>query len=267
MTPEEYGKLPPALQNALREVGFSLDMLDTRAKILGAKPYTQAGAASLKGEAVSPVLGKDTFAATVKMPDEVSSDSYVVYNPSDPNPSMTRAHEMEHVLANQGLGRAAKLNSLWDELSGAKNNPEVGRGAVVQRLVEHAPYLAKNWGLDAGSADAGYFSKQVLESDRPHNYLYEQLATLSALEQAKNKRLTDDPYVRKHILKTPAERETFDALTGLRQTRLDAKDLPPYTRQPEKELSTLQKLKSMAGFAKGGSVIKVEPEAYRSKLI
>jgi hypothetical protein len=254
MTPEEYSKLPSALQNALRDVGFSPNMLDTRTKIRGEKPYTQVGAASLKGEAVAPDLDKDTYAATVAMPDKVSSDSYVTYNPSGPNPSLTRAHEMEHVLANQGLGKAARINSLWDELAGAKNNPEVDRGSVVERLVAHAPYLAKNWGLDADTVNTGYFSKHVLGRRDTNNYLYEQLATLSALEQAKNKRLTDDPYIRKHILKTPAERETYNAVTGLRQTRLDAKDLPPYTRQPEK-------------YAKGGSVAKAVPEAYRSKLI
>ena len=43
----------------------------------------------------------------------------------------------------------------------------------------------------------------------------------------------DDPVVRK-VFNTPALRETYDAMTGLRQTRLDARDLPSYTRIPEK---------------------------------
>jgi hypothetical protein len=104
----------------------------------------------------------------------------------------------------------------------------------------------------------------VLKRPDANNFLYEQLATLSALEQSKNKRLTDDPYVRKHILKTKDERETYNALTGLRQSRLDAKDLPPYTRQDDKTDPSLgQKLKSMLGFANGGVV----PNAGNQKLI
>ena len=180
---------------------------------------------------------------------------------------MVEAHEMEHVLANQGLGNPSAINDKYDELVSPEKNPEDSRSAVVKRLVDHAPYLVKNWGLSPGDAKTGYFSQaqHAYQGEDAPNLLYEQMATLSALEQIKNKQLTEDPYVRKNILTTPAQRETYNALTGLRQSRLDPRDLPTYTRQPEKQAaadapqknapdSTYEKLKKMLGYASGGSV-------------
>jgi len=274
MTPEEFSKLPPALQQALSEVGLPARFLDAKAPIPGEKPYTQVGAASLKGEAVSPKLGKNTMGATIGMQGGDSTDTFIAYAPAgsysktDMSPSVVRAHEIEHALSAQGLGSGAALNSLWDKLTEADKDYRVGRGSVVGRLIKHAPYLEKNWGLDPTAVKSGYFSKEVLDRKDARNFLYEQLATLSALEQLKNKKLTEDPYVRENIFRTPAERETYDALTGLRQTRLDAKDLPPHTRQPEKMKATLlERIRSTNWFAQGGLVDKAAPEAYRSKLI
>jgi hypothetical protein len=101
-------------------------------------------------------------------------------------------------------------------------------------LLAHAPYLAEKWGLDKADTVDGYFSKRVSARPDKNNFLYEQLATLSALEQVANRSLTDDPYIRKHVLKTPAEREAYNAMTGLRQTRLDPRDIAPYTPVSDK---------------------------------
>lgn len=49
----------------------------------------------------------------------------------------------------------------------------------------------------------------------------------------------NDPEVRK-IFKTSAMRESYDAVTGLRQNRLDARDLPTYTRIPENPTQAAQ---------------------------
>ena len=96
--------------------------------------------------------------------------------------------------------------------------------------------------------------------------MYEQLATLSALEQMNKKKLTDDPYVRNNILTTRDQRETYNALNGLRQSRLDPRDLAPYTRYEDKnDPSTSTKLKNGLGFSKGGLIDK--PIAGNSKLI
>jgi hypothetical protein len=61
--------------------------------------------------------------------------------------------------------------------------------------------------------------------------------------------------LRKTLFKDKDVRETYNAITGLRQTRLDARDLPSYTRQPElAEPGTVDKLKKLIGYANGGYV-------------
>lgn len=227
ITREQFDALPPKLKESLSKYGvYKSDLVPDTSP----NPYTQAGAASLKGSFVMPSIAKEYQGITTREGnDQPSSASAVILAPNQP--PYVKAHEMEHVLANQGLGVASRLNSLWDAQVGKEG---ATRGEIVKRLLEHAPHLVKEWGLPQQDLVDGYFSPTVAKRSDMHNFLYEQLASLSAAEQDKNKRFTDDPYVRKHILKTPAERETFDALTGLRQTRLDAKDLPPYTRQKEK---------------------------------
>ena len=260
MNPKTFENLPPDLKKSLlTDYGYSgLAALQPVPSKLPTEPYTLAGASQLRGEYFDPYLDNNTQGVTYK---DKQGNSFVSLNPRGTDQTNTRAHEMEHVLANQGLGSAARLNSLWDD---TVNDFDSRRGNIVSRLVEHAPYLQEKWGLEPIDVESGYFSKNVLKRPDTRNFLYEQMATLSGLEQSKNKRLTDDPYVRKHILKTKAERETYNALTGLRQSRLDAKDLPPYTRQDDKtDPSLVQKLKSMLGFANGGIV----PNAGNKKLI
>jgi len=224
LTQAQFLALPAKLQETLRASGVR--PADLFSGVKGAAPYTSAGATKLQGEMSMPSMDRSVDGATVS----AGADTFIVQNPRAANPTMARAHEMEHALAAQGQEKPSALNLKWDELVG-KNGAR--RGEIVDRLLAAGPYLAQKWGLDASAVKAGYFSPQVAQRDDKHNFLYEQMATLSALEQMANKRLVDDPYIRKHVLRTPAERETYDALTGLRQSRLDAKDLPPYTRQPE----------------------------------
>lgn len=261
MDKDTFNKLPPELKSGLIEDLGSAGIAALKAVPADAPhtPYTQAGASQLQGQYYDPSMRPTTLGSTYA---DKTGNSVITLNPEGKQPQVTRAHEMEHVLADQGLGSGARLNSLWDKLS--TQDGGAYRGEVVKRLIEHAPYLQKNWGLDPADAKAGYFSSNVLKRPDKHNFLYEQMATLSALEQANNKRLTDDPYVRKNIFTTKGERETYNALTGLRQSRLDAKDLPPYTRQDDKtDPSAFQKLKAMLGFADGGVV----PNAGNTKLI
>ena len=235
-------------------------------------PYTTAGASNLQGIAALP-YDPNTGAVTIRDRSKTGSNagsSFIALN-SEPNAysdnqKMVMAHEMEHGLANQGLGSAMHgMNTKWDEL--VENNPMDSRNGVVRRLLEHAPYLQKEWGLPEDDVKKGYFSKKSIAAQGRllPNLLPEQMATLSALEQGANKIFTDDPYVRKNILTTPAQRETYNALTGLRQSRLDAKDLPPYTRVPEPGMmdSLRTKVKDLTGYAAGGMV----PQAGNNKLI
>lgn len=157
----------------------------------------------------------------------------------------TIAHEMEHLLARQNLGHPTKINSKFDELTGDKGL----RRAFVMDAIKVAPYLQKKYGMESG-----YLSREMadFQGSRAKNLLYEQLAELSALEQIHKVDLTKDPELRKTLFKSPEVREAYNAITGLRQTRLDPRDLPPYTRQPEP--GAMDKLKKLMGFADGGAV-------------
>jgi len=159
----------------------------------------------------------------------------------------TIAHEAEHLLAKRGLGRGSSINSKFDELYG--DNGQAARNTFVRNAVDMAPYLEKKYGITDG-----YFSPDMLRFQGPYapNLFYEQLASLSAAENVHGVDLTKDPELRKTLFADPKVRELYNALTGLRQTRLDSKDLPPYTPQPEP--GYIDKLKKLIGFAKGGSV-------------
>lgn len=202
-----------------------------------------------------PALQRSNTAGFV-MPKESPGEQDRMYLRPDAGPS-TVAHEAEHLLAERGLGHAAVLNSQFDKLI---KKPEA-RMAFVNAAIEAAPYLQEKYGnLNA------YFQPEMkkLQGSKASNLLYEQLATLAGIEATQGVDLTKDPVLRKTLFKDRDVRETYNALTGLRQTRMDAKDLPPHTRLPEKDSAgTVQKLKSMLGFADGGDV----PDAGRNRLI
>ena len=164
----------------------------------------------------------------------------------------TVAHEAEHLMARRQLGSGSKINTKFDELVGASDRKT--RAAFVNAAIEAAPYLTDKYGMQSA-----YFDPKMAKHQGPlaPNLLYEQLATLASIEQTQGVDLTKDPVLRKSLFKDKSIRETYNALTGLRQTRLDAKDLPPYTKQPETaEPGVMGKLKSMTGYAKGGFVVK-----------
>jgi len=178
------------------------------------------------------------------------ADAMFVARGSGPS---TVAHEAEHLMARRQLGSSSKINSKFDELMGEGGRKT--RSAFVNAAIEAAPYLQEKYGLKSG-----YFDPKMAQHQGPlaPNLLYEQLATLASIEQTQGVDLTKDPVLRKSLFKDKNVRETYNALTGLRQTRLDPRDLPPYTRQPEKEeTSSLgQKLKNLMGFANGGFIDK-----------
>ena len=256
LDPKDFGVLTPAQQKMM--------------------PYTSAGATSLKG-VVQGNMAPGLLGQAVQEVDpypsmyqrEPSGKSFIFMNKNQPPKDFknTLAHEMEHALSIQGLEpQGSDINKEWDKLTGYSTKD---RANLVRKLAEHGEYLRDNWGLDPEHAIGGYFGKGKGTDYNP-NLLQEQFATLSSLEQDKNKRFTDDPYVRKNILTSRKERAAYNALTGLRQTRLDAKDLPPYTPQPDKsdpqtltDNKVTEKVKSLLGFANGGYV----PQAGNNKLI
>ena len=164
----------------------------------------------------------------------------------------TIAHETEHLLARQNLGSAANINSKFDELIGNKGT---SRFNFVRDAVKAAPYLKEKYDLQSS-----YLDPKMLEYQSKFglgkNLLYEQLASLAALEQRHKIDLTKDPELRKTLFSRPDVRETYNALTGLRQTRLDPRDLPPYTRVAEPGM--LDAIKGVFKRAEGGPVYRAE---------
>jgi hypothetical protein len=159
----------------------------------------------------------------------------------------TRAHEAEHVLAKRGLGNARSINTKFDELMG---DPKARRRFVSEALGLQ-DYLRNTYGITSG-----YFNPRQREFQGPllPNLLFEQLAELAAVEQSRNTDLTKDPTLRNTIFKDKKVREVYNSLTGLRQTRLDARDLSPYTPIPEKPEGVMGFIRGKLGFKEGGEV-------------
>jgi hypothetical protein len=164
----------------------------------------------------------------------------------------TIAHETEHLLARQNLGSAASINSKFDELIGNKG---ISRLNFVRDAVKAAPYLKEKYDLQSSYLDPKMFEYQS-KFGLGKNLLYEQLASLAALEQRHKIDLTKDPELRKTLFSRPDVRETYNALTGLRQTRLDPRDLPPHTRVPEPGM--LDAIKGVFKRADGGMVYRAD---------
>ena len=164
----------------------------------------------------------------------------------------TIAHETEHLLARQNLGSAANINSKFDELIGNKG---ISRLNFVRDAVKAAPYLKEKYDLQSSYLDPKMFEYQS-KFGLGKNLLYEQLASLAALEQRHKVDLTKDEELRKTLFARPDVRETYNALTGLRQTRLDPRDLPPHTRVPEPGM--LDAIKKVFKRADGGPVYRAD---------
>jgi len=214
------------------------------------QPYTSAGLPSLRvfdapelqgTNGLGFVLGSNRIADFDK--NRRQAQAVFLRQDADKN---TLAHEQEHLLARQGLGTGAMINEKFDELIGKKGGAQ--RKQFVEDAVGAAEHLKTKYGID----DA-YFDPHMLKQGG--TALYEQLASLAGYEAANNVDLTKDPVLRKTLFKNKNVRETYNAITGLRQTRLDARDLPPYTRQSEPaEPGMIDKLRKMIGYASGGYV-------------
>lgn len=253
---------PDTIEALLREGTSPSRVSAIRPKTM---PSNAAGLPSLKMYKDPSIEGSNTGAYMLggkhdgddEIKNRAMSQSMFV-RPEDVNNTGTIAHEAEHLLARQNLGHPANINTKFDGLIGDKGSARID---FVRNAIAAAPHLEKNYGLESG-----YFSDKMYkrQGSRARNLLYEQLAELAGLEQQHGVDLTKDPELRKTLFASPDVREVYNALTGLRQTRLDPRDLPPHTRQPEKqEPGTLDKLRKKLGFSMGGAV----PHAGNNKLI
>ena len=149
----------------------------------------------------------------------------------------TVPHEFEHVLQNRA---ASRYNATWDSEVLAEYNKLGGSTdkliANLERSAASVPLRERIQSL-SGSTPAAYIGglpgKQFS--------LREQFAELSSLEAYSGKDLTKDPIVRKEFFgNDEALIATYRATTGLRQERLDARDLPPMTATPPARTVTTQ---------------------------
>jgi len=166
-------------------------------------------------------------------------------------PTETVAHESEHLLARRQLGRPSEINALFDKLIGAKEDDNSRRYDFVKNASRAYPYLKEKYGLQSA-----YFDPRMVvhQGSLAPNLAFEQLASLAAIEVTQGVDLTKDPELRKTLFRDKEVREVYSALTGLRQTRLDSKDIRPHTRVPETEPSLMDRAKKSLGFAAGGEV-------------
>ena len=152
---------------------------------------------------------------------------------------VTMLHELEHSMDARGgdmYGRPkfAKMGGMdnnyrayhlmgdnWDSIKD-----------TVKNMVENREKLEKFFGRPL---DNSYFRQDSYDNlkkiGKERAMFSEQLASLSALEQTTGKSLTQDPEMRELFPNTKMM-AVYDALTGPRQTRMDARDLPPHTPVP-----------------------------------
>jgi hypothetical protein len=209
-------------------------------------------------------MGGYVIDATPKM----TTDAMFLH-PNPPTPErrmMTMAHEAEHLLAKRQFDKfgPSEINRMFDQLSDNPKSKNL-RTMFVQDAVKAFPYIQEKYGIKSA-----YFDPKMLkiQGSRVPNLAYEQLATLASVEATMGVDLTKDPYLRKNLFRDREVREIYSALTGLRQTRLDAKDLPPHTRIKEKDSGRINDfIESMRSksYSDGGFVDKPLPGG--SKLI
>jgi hypothetical protein len=257
--------LDPATINALINRRGTAAHLRPMAIPQNAPPTVTAGIPGLKMYE-DPFLEKTNSRGYMIDIDPRTTDA-IFLKPNLQNPERgvaTMAHEAEHLLAKRQLDSAGNINQMFDKLS---DNPKFKdlRTTFVQDASKAFPYIQEKYGIESG-----YFDPKMLKFQGPlaPNLAYEQLAVLASIEATTGVDLTKDPYLRKNLFKNREVREIYNALTGLRQTRLDAKDLPPHTRIKEKDsgrisdyIESIKKPK----FSAGGLVDK--PLLGGSKLI
>jgi hypothetical protein len=243
----------------LGETGIDPSRLRDRKIATGDQPYTAAGLPSLQVLDAPQLQNTNTRGFVLSSNrlsdfDKNRAQAQAVFMSPDADKN-TLAHEQEHLLARQGMGTSAMINEKFDELMGKSGSS--ARRQFVKDAVGAADYLKEKYGIESG-----YFDPRMLKQGG--TALYEQLASLAGHEAANNVDLTKDPVLRKTLFKDKDVRETYNAITGLRQTRLDARDLPSYTRQPEpSEPGMVDKIKKLIGYANGGMV----ENAGNSKLL
>jgi hypothetical protein len=206
------------------------------------------------------------FGVTLNPNAEPGYHAYV--NPGDPNNIYFRplladevglvpevlAHESEHILEQRASKRYNKKQPVFDFFLEALQTTVPGSKKVNWSGSNEGSKLYRNF-FNAANSD-----KKVAErlydlglspyvgyigEDLKRNSMREILASLSGFETASNVDITQDPVLRKELFQDSEELiQAYKAVTGLRQERLDAKDIAPYTSTmpPVKEKSYRERI-------------------------
>jgi len=213
--------------------------------LVGREPYRAPEQQQAYVEAMNPGV----FIADVNMPRGIfgavdSRAPDVVQIARDQSPAQreqTLLHEMEHSLDFRGgdiLGRPdVKRTDQSYRAYHLLNKNWAPIRQFVDNVSSNREKLEQFFGMPMTSGYLKMTPERVKEEKAKYGrdamlpFFDEQLASLSALEQTTGKSLTRDPEMRKLFPNTQMM-AVYDALTGLRQTRLDARDLPPHTPLP-----------------------------------
>jgi hypothetical protein len=201
------------------------------------KAYTEALNPAVK--TVTGNLGFDTRGyMTPSSPDTLN----INFRLTPAEREITTLHELEHSMDARGGDIYGRPN--FAKMGGMDNNYRAYHlmgndwGPItetVKNMVDNREKLEKFFGRPLDNA---YFRKDTYDNlnsvgsgSSPRALFSEQLASLSALEQTTGKSLTQDPEMRE-LFPNTRMMAVYDALTGPRQTRMDARDLPPHTPAP-----------------------------------
>lgn len=181
------------------------------------------------------------------------------YGGSGQSPNIL-AHEQEHIMQNRATQRyspdtrsqESSFNWRVDQairdafdLNGVSLNPL--HDSWIQKANRFRdsflkPEVVKR--LEELGLNSGYL-KGLKKGDK-NVPLQEIFADLSGLEDAKRIDLTKDPVLSKALFDNDIRwKEVYKANTGLRQERLDAKDLPPNTPQVPRQPTTVESLNNL----------------------
>lgn len=153
--------------------------------------------------------------------------------------NITVGHENNHAMmeAAIGSGGAKEVSDYFDKMVGDKGQT---REEISKALIKMQPYLQQRFGTrDISFHEEGY-------NRMDGHVLNEQIATLTAIEEAKTIDLTKDPILRKEVFNTELKRQAYNAMTSARLIKLDRNDLPVATmignpkRTPDEEESVLK---------------------------
>ena len=141
------------------------------------------------------------------------------------------AHEFEHQLEGKAIARYGKGTTpvetfFIENLTKLNNQDDMVAGAKAFQFMdslkspEVKKYLMENYNIGPPGR----------VGNKDEDQWFELLADMSSIETYTGKDLTQDPYIRSNVFNNDDTLvEAYKSVTGLRQDRLDARDIAPYS--------------------------------------